>query len=70
MMFIPLDNNSSAGAIAGIAVGAVIAIVIIIIILITIVVKMVKRRRNHIPIMYKDSIDSSSAEQGPRLLMH
>ena len=69
MMFIPLDNNSSTGAIAGIAVGAVIAIVIIII-LIIIVVKMVKRRRNHIPVMYKDSFDSSSAEQGPRLLMH
>ena len=67
MVFIPLDN-SSAGAIAGIAVGAVIAIVIIIL-LIIIFVKLVKRRRNHIPVMYKNSVDNSSVEQGPRLLM-
>ena len=67
-MFIPL-GNISAGAIAGIAVGAVIAIIIIMI-LIIIFILVVKRRRSHIPAMHKDSVDNSSADQGPRLLMY
>jgi len=68
MVFIPLDN-SSAGAIAGIAVGAVIAIVLIIIIILIMFVLVVKRRRRRSDIP-KDSVHNSSADQGPRLLMH
>jgi len=68
--YISIDSISS-GAIVGIAVGAVVAIVIIIIILILIFVTVVKRkRRNHVPVMYKDPVENSSTDQGPRLLKY
>lgn len=68
-MFSFTDDPISTGAIVGIAVGAVIVIVLIIIIILTIFVIKAKRRRDHIPVMYKESAaDHSSTDQGPRFV--
>lgn len=47
------DNSIGTGAIAGITLGVI--IIIILIILLTIFVIKAKRRREHIPVMYKES---------------
>ena len=70
MFILSADNSISAGVIAGIVVGVVIIIIIIAIIILVIFVMVVKRKRSHIPVMYKDSTDSCSIDQGLRLLKY